>query len=97
MVGAGQETGSKKSDDAAPWWWIMRQNSRVDQLPTALLTILVVGDGDGDDVVGAHHGAAPVVSQRRAEVHLELLLRLEHGVVVDVNAAVLHLRNKKKL
>ena len=58
-------------------------------------TIFIVCDGDGDDVAHAHHGAAPVVAQRRPKMHLELLLRLEHRVVVDVDRAVLHLDTRK--
>lgn len=56
-----------------------------------LLTVFIVGDGDGDDVTGSHHGAAPMVPERRPKMHLELLLGLKHRVVVDVNCAVFHL------
>lgn len=61
-----------------------------------LLTIFIIGDGDGDDVAGAHHGTTPVVTQRRPKMHLELLLGLENRVVIDVNCAVFHLRDKQK-
>lgn len=56
-----------------------------------LLTIFIIGDGDGDNVADPHHGAAPVVPQRRPKMHLELLFGLKNGVVVDVNGAVFHL------
>ena len=56
-----------------------------------MFTIFIIGDGDGDDVVHPHHGAAPVVALRRPKMHLELLVRLKDRVVVDVDGAVLHL------
>lgn len=58
-----------------------------------LLTIFIIGDGYSDNIVSSHHGAAPVVTERCTEMHLKLLLRLEHGVVSDVNCAVFHLEN----
>lgn len=58
-----------------------------------LLTVFIISDGDGDDVVSSHHGSAPVVAQRRAEMHLEFLLGLINGVVVDMDRAVFHLEN----
>lgn len=60
------------------------------------LTIFVVGDGDGDDVPLADHGAAPVVPGRRPQVNLELFFGLKHRVVVHVNRAVLHLAPPQK-
>lgn len=59
-----------------------------------LLTVFIIGDGDGDNITGSHHGAAPVVTQWRPKMHLELLLRLENRIVIDVNGAVLHLGHK---
>lgn len=58
---------------------------------TALLTIFVIGDGDGDDVTSSDHGATPVVTKWRTKMHLELLLRLKNRVIVDMNCAVFHL------
>lgn len=59
-----------------------------------LLTIFIIGDGDGDDVAGANHGTAPVVTQRRPKMHLELFFGLKNRVVIDVNCTVFDLRNK---
>lgn len=59
-----------------------------------LLTIFIIGDGDGDNVAGAHHGTTPVVTQRCPKMHLELLLWLKNRVIVDVNSAVFYLENK---
>ncbi len=60
-----------------------------------LLTIFIIGDGDGDNVASAHHGTTPVVTQRCPKMHLELLFRLKNGVIIDVNCAVLYLEGKK--
>lgn len=58
------------------------------------ITIFIVGDGDGNNVAGAHHCTTPVVTQWCPKMHLELLFRLKNGVVVDVNCAVLDLRKR---
>lgn len=58
------------------------------------ITIFIVGDGDGNNVAGAHHCTTPVVTQRCPKMHLELFFRLKNGVVVDVNCAVLDLRKR---
>lgn len=61
-----------------------------------LLTIFIIGDGDGNNVASAHHGTTPVVTQWRPKMHLELLFRLKNGVIIDVNCAVFDLRSKHK-
>lgn len=58
------------------------------------ITIFIVGDGDGNNVAGAHHCTTPVVTQWCPKMHLELLFRLKNGIVVDVNCAVPDLRKR---
>lgn len=58
------------------------------------ITIFIVGDGDGNNVAGAHHCTTPVVTQRCPKMHLELLFRFKNRVIVDVNCAVLDLRKR---
>lgn len=60
------------------------------------VTIFIIGDGYSDNITSSHHGATPVVTQRCTKMHLKLLVRFEHRVVVDVNCAVLHLENGEK-
>ena len=67
-----------------------------DEVDECLLTVFIVGDGDGDDVPNAHHCTAPVVTKRCPKMHLEFLLRFKNRVVVDVNCAVLHLEKRSK-
>lgn len=57
-------------------------------------TVFVIGDGDSDDVIHTDHGSAPVVTLWGPQVHLKLLLRLKHRVVVNVHRAVFHLQDK---
>lgn len=59
-----------------------------------LLTIFIIGDGDGDNVARAHHGTAPVVTLRCPKMHLELFFGLKNRVIIDVNCTVFDLRNK---
>lgn len=56
-----------------------------------IITIFVIGYGDGGHVILSDSGSTPMVSKRMAEVDPELFLGLEHGVIMDRDSTVLHL------
>lgn len=59
-----------------------------------LLTIFIIGDGNGDNITNAHHGTTPVVTQRCPKMHLELLFGLKDRVIIDMNCAVFDLGHR---
>lgn len=55
------------------------------------ITIFVVGYGDSGHTDLPDSGSTPVIPERMAKMDPELFLRLKHGVIMDVDSAVLHL------
>lgn len=60
------------------------------------VTIFVIGYGHSGHTVLPDSGSTPVVPKGMAKVDPELLLRLKHGVIMDVDSAVLRLQPTHK-
>lgn len=74
----------------------MSRPPKQNQKAFSSVTIFVVGYGDSGHTVLPNSGSTPVISKRMAKVDPELLLRLKHGVIMDVHSAVLRLRPTHK-